>query len=92
MNIGLRDANQNFSRIVKAVRAGEEITLTDRGKPMARISPIRAEPDARRTIRTLERAGLLRRAGAAGPMPPWTPRPLKGGPISQTLREERDRS
>jgi prevent-host-death family protein len=91
MNIGLRDANQNFSRIVKAIRAGEEVTLTDRGKPMARISPIRAAPDSRQAMRALERAGLLRGARAAGPMPRWTPRTLKGGPISQTLREERDR-
>jgi len=31
MEVGLREANQHFSRIMKAVRAGEEVMLTERG-------------------------------------------------------------
>ncbi len=92
MEIGLREANQHFSKIVKAVRAGEDVTLTDRGKPLARIAPILPSRDPRGAIRLLEAAGFLRKAGATGPMPAWTPRALKGEPISQTLREERELS
>lgn len=33
MQIGLRDANQQFSRLMKAVRRGREVLLTDRGNP-----------------------------------------------------------
>ncbi|MGH9257788.1 MAG: type II toxin-antitoxin system Phd/YefM family antitoxin [Vicinamibacterales bacterium] len=31
MRLGLREANQRFSKAVKAVRAGKEVILTDRG-------------------------------------------------------------
>ena len=40
MQIGLRDANQQFSRLMKAVRRGREVLLTDRGKPLAVVKPI----------------------------------------------------
>jgi len=35
--ITLREANQTFSRCIREVEAGEEITLTRRGEPVARI-------------------------------------------------------
>ena len=39
----LREANQTFSRCVREVEAGEEITITRRGLPVARIVPVRHE-------------------------------------------------
>jgi hypothetical protein len=41
-------------------------------------------------IRRLEAAGILRPAGKKTPLSACNPRPLRGGPISRTLREERD--
>lgn len=41
--ITLREANQAFSRCIREVEAGEEITITRRGQPVARIVPVRAE-------------------------------------------------
>ena len=41
--ITLREANQAFSRCIREVEAGEEITITRRGQPVARIVPLRAE-------------------------------------------------
>jgi len=32
MKRGLRDANQGFAKAIKAVRAGEAVVLTDRGR------------------------------------------------------------
>lgn len=92
MRIGLREANQKFSKAVKAVRAGEEVVLTDRGRPIAVIKPLREPEGGRTAIRRLETAGLLRAAAKPQPLPPWNPRPLKGAPLSETLREERDAS
>lgn len=40
MTVGLREANQNFGRLVRAVRAGQTVILTDRGKPLARLVPV----------------------------------------------------
>ena len=41
-------------------------------------------------VRELEAAGLLRPAAKAGPMPPLSPRRLKGVPLARTVQEERD--
>ena len=41
--LGLREANQQFSRAIKAVRAGKEVVLTERGRPIAVIKPIKEE-------------------------------------------------
>jgi antitoxin (DNA-binding transcriptional repressor) of toxin-antitoxin stability system len=35
MRLGLRETNQHFSKAIKAVKAGKEVVLTERGKPIA---------------------------------------------------------
>ena len=92
MNIGLREANQRFSKVIKVVRSGEEVTLTERGLPIARIVPIPAREDTEAAIQRLVAAGLLRPATKPWRMPPFTPRRLHGPSIAQTIREERDSS
>jgi prevent-host-death family protein len=92
MEVGLRDANQKFSKIMKAVRGGEEVLLTERGKPLARIVPVRPANQTDTTLRRLEAMGFLRAAGRSDPMPSWEPRPLRGGSMTQTLRKERESS
>ena len=37
--VSLRDANQNFARLIAEVEAGEQVVLTRRGRPVARIVP-----------------------------------------------------
>jgi prevent-host-death family protein len=39
---GIREARQNLSALIEEVRRGHEITITDRGKPVARLVPPRA--------------------------------------------------
>ena len=41
--ISLREANQHLSRYVKSVERGEELVITRRGKPVARLVPVDAE-------------------------------------------------
>jgi prevent-host-death family protein len=36
---GIREARQNLSALIEEVRKGYEITITDRGKPVARLVP-----------------------------------------------------
>jgi prevent-host-death family protein len=90
--MGLREANQQFSKAIKAVKAGKEVVLTERGKPIAVIKPIAREEKIDAKIRRLESEGLLRPALKRGPMPApsWKPIRIKGKPISQTISEERD--
>jgi len=59
MKLGLREANQHFSRAIKAVRAGKEVVLTDRGRPIAVITPIREAPDPETVLKRMADAGSL---------------------------------
>ncbi|MBI2348386.1 MAG: type II toxin-antitoxin system prevent-host-death family antitoxin [Deltaproteobacteria bacterium] len=91
MRLGLREANQQFSKAVKAVKEGKEVILTERGKPIAVIKPLPQAKTVEATIRRLEAEGILRPALKRGPMPVWrSPVRIKGKPLSETIREERD--
>jgi len=90
MRLGLREANQQFSKAMKAVKEGKEVILTERGKPIAVIKPLSQAKTVEATIRRLEAEGILRPALKRGPMPVWrSPVRIKGKPLSETIREER---
>ena len=56
----------------------------------AQIGPGTSPSEPEDAIRRMVEAGLLRPASKPWGMPPFTPRPLRGESIVQTLREERD--
>lgn len=92
MRMGLREANQHFSKAIKAVKAGKDVVLTERGKPVAVIKPLKPEKDVNSIVRQLEAEGVLRRGPKSGkPMLAWrAPVSIKGKPIAKTIGEERD--
>lgn len=92
MRLGLREANQRFSKAIKAVRAGKEVVLTDRGQPVAVIRPIKKEDAREAALRTLADEGLITPASRKGPMPAprWRPVKVKGKPLSQTIIADRE--
>jgi prevent-host-death family protein len=47
--VSAREANQGFSKLLQAVVEGEEVVITRRGRPVARLAPIEgAARDAER--------------------------------------------
>ena len=91
MKMGLREANQNFSKAIKAVKAGKAITLTERGKAIATIRPIKRltrEHDELQALRDegffIERPKTVTRR--ARPLP----QEISGVSITKVLRKERD--
>ncbi len=88
MKIGLREANQQFSRLVKAVNQGKEVLLTERGKPLAVVKLIEEPGNAHATVRRLERVGLLRAASKRRALPAWNARPNRGVPVSYTVMKD----
>ena len=77
--VGIRSLKQNASAVVAHAAAGETITITDRGRPVAQLTPIPSSPlqsliaagrgrPARREITTLSPppagAGLTRELSA----------------------------
>lgn len=91
MRLGLREANQRFSYAIKRVKAGETIILTERGTPIAMITPIRsAAGDEDAAMQRLAAAGLLIPATRHGPIPKRRPIRITGESISDTIARERD--
>ena len=66
MKLGLREANQQFSKAIKAVRAGKEVILTERGHPIAVIKPIKDEDSLDVSIQAMVDEGFLRPATREG--------------------------
>jgi prevent-host-death family protein len=90
MQLGLRDANQHFSKAIKAVKAGKEVILTERGKPIAVIKPLPEPTAGDDGLRRLVASGIVRPAAKPWPMPRRRPHRIKGPPLSQTIREDRE--
>ncbi len=90
MKLGLREANQHFSRMVKIIKQGEEVILTERGRPIAMVTPLGAGANWDMRLERLARAGLIRLPGQPGRIGPAKPVRARGKPASQILSEERD--
>lgn len=92
MKLGLREANQQFSKAIKAVRAGKEVVLTERGRPIAVIKPIKEVDTQQAALQQMADEGLITLPSRKGPMPSprWRPVKVKGKPLSQTIIEDRE--
>jgi prevent-host-death family protein len=88
----LREANQPFSKAIKAVRGGQEVVLTDRGRPIAIIAPVKEEPSEAAALKAMADEGLITLPSRKGPTPAprWKPVDVKGKPVSQTVIEDRE--
>ena len=90
MKLGLREANQHFSKAIKAVRAGKEVILTERGQPIAVIKPIKDAHKSDAALKRMADEGLVTLPTRKGPLPRFEPVPISGGPLSQTIIDDRD--
>jgi prevent-host-death family protein len=80
--VGIRALKQNASAVVAQAAAGSTVTITEHGRPVARLVP----------IPTTELEGLTE-AGQARPARRRMrdlPAPTKGPALSEILREQRD--
>ncbi|MEP9392378.1 type II toxin-antitoxin system prevent-host-death family antitoxin [Gordonia sp. VNQ95] len=80
--VGIRALKQNASAVVAAAAAGETVTITDRGRPVAQMTAIPASP-------------LRRRLQGGTARPPRRalrdlPEPLPGPNLSEALAAMRD--
>ena len=78
--VTLRDANQKFAALVRAVESGKEFVITRRGKPVARLSSVGAKRVLTPSQEAARRRSLKRmRKG-------W---PLNAGPLDRDAIHER---
>jgi prevent-host-death family protein len=85
--IGIRELRQRASDYLRRVEAGETIEVTDRGRPIALLTPIPKTPPMER----LRASGDIQRAAAAWDDIP-APLPLEDGEEAPSVILERLRS
>jgi prevent-host-death family protein len=85
MDVGIRELRNHLSRYVAQVQEGQEIVITDHGKAVARIVPVRGG----RKLDQLIADGLVTPAKRRG-KPRWMPRPDRPqAMVSDLVIEER---
>jgi prevent-host-death family protein len=87
--IGIRELKQNASAVVRRVVSGETVEITDRGRPVARIVPLRYTSTAEQLI---AEGRLTRPTGKLtdhAPLPPVPGRPLLSEALADLRADER---
>ncbi len=87
--VGLKTLKNKLSEFIRAAAAGETIVVTDRGRPIAEITPPRPVPDRYKDHPVLARGireGWIRPA-VRGPDWPPKPVPIEGYTLEQLLAD-----
>lgn len=88
---GVAEAKAHLSRMLRDVARGHEWIITERGEPIARLSPLSAqERPLEERLQLLERQGILEPQTENRPLPP--PLPLEAGLAQRLLQGDRDGS
>ena len=85
-HVGVRELRQNLSVYLDRVKAGESLTVTERGAEVARLVPL---PRGASTLDRLIAEGRAR-DGFGGLADLGMPPAGRGRPLSETLRDLRD--
>ncbi len=87
--VGIRELRQNLSVYVKRVREeGRAYEVTERGEPVARLTPLEGEPMSR-IGRMIADGRITPARGSMDQLPPAVQLP-PGRPLSEILEEMRD--
>ncbi len=71
---GIAELKARLSQYLAAVRAGDEVLVTDRGRPIAKLVPVAADKRGAQdepALRELERAGIVRVGSGSIPPELW---------------------
>lgn len=89
--VGTREFKNRLSRYLRAVRAGQTLVITDRGKAVAKLSPTDEEASEKKSVRErleeLEAKGFIRLGH--GKLPKFRGVKSRGKPASEMVIEDR---
>jgi prevent-host-death family protein len=90
--VGSRELKNRMGRYLLAVRQGQTLIVTDRGKPVAKLSPTNDAKSQKMSLRErleeLEAQGLIRLG--KGRLKKFRAVKSRGKPASQMIIEDRD--
>ena len=86
-SVGIRELKNHASAVLRRVRGGETVTLTDRNQPVALLVPIGAQGEEER-VRQLVRAGRLTWSGGK-PTGSHRPPTIRGASVADAVIEDR---
>ena len=89
--VGIRDLRDSLSRWIDRVRKGDEVVVTDHGKPVAMLSAPKEPPKAKtweEHFARLEAEGTIIRA--TKPFGRWKPLVIPGVSLSDAVLEDRE--
>lgn len=89
--VGSREFKNRMGRYLRAVRKGQSLVITDRGQPVAKVSPpdqpANSDDALQIRLQELEAQGLIRLAKR--PLSIFKAIPSRGKPASKMLIEDR---
>jgi prevent-host-death family protein len=90
--VGIRELKNRLTHYIGEVKKGENVVVTDRGRPVAILHSLdRIEEDAgfEERLAALAMQGHVRLPTATGPLPHFEPLFFTGEPVAETLIRER---
>ena len=92
--VSITQLKNSLSAYLRDVKAGEEVLITDRGRPIARLAPVSSSDSMEEHLEEMERKGLLRRGTGRLPDDFWDlPRPADPeGLVRKAISLDRDES
>ena len=90
-SVGIRDAKMHLSKYIKMVQKGTEVIITDRGRPVGKIVPIRNEDlNLEERVKVLEDQGLIEKQSTKRMRKIPSPIPVSDNVAQQFLQEDRE--
>ena len=87
VTVGVRELKNQLSSYLDRVKAGEEITVTEHGRPIARLTSMAPDVDRRAA---LVEAGIVRPASATRRrLPPRRVKLAPGDPLETLVAQQR---
>jgi prevent-host-death family protein len=95
IRVSISELKAKLSEYLESVRAGEEVIVTDRGRPVARIAPVTGPEETESRLRMLIRTGQARPPQHAGGVDverigALRPRARAAGLVGAVLEERRE--
>ncbi len=92
-SVGIRELKTHLSKYIKNVKNGGEITISERGKAVARIIPFnkktKQSPIETILLKLSEEGKIILPTVYKKPLPPISRKKINGSPFSDAIIEDR---